>query len=235
LMRVVKAVLFDLDETLINAHVALDAAHRAVAKKLRDYLRESGIDADEATIRLKLGDFDDRMNVETRYDRDKWWPVLLSELGSRRKVSLQIIEELTEIYWSTYSSVSKPYPDAEPTLNYLRQKGYKLGLVTDTDGKPGIKSRRLKHLDFIRLFDVVVISGEDTVHTKPSPEPFLLAASKLGVNTEECAVVGDKPFTDIRGAKAAGMLAIWIRRGDWGIEEPADLVVDSLAKLRKIF
>jgi len=234
-MRGIKAVLFDLDETLIDAPAGLDAAHRAVTRKLRNYLRESGIDADEATIRLKLDDFDDRMNMETKYDRDKWWPVLLSELGLGGKVPRRITEELTGLYWSTYSSVSKPYPDAEPTLNYLKQKGYKLGLVTDTDGKPGIKSKRLKHLDFIGMFDVVVISGEDTVHTKPSPEPFLLAASKLGLNAEECAVVGDKPFTDIRGANADGMQAIWLRRRDWGIEEPADLVVDSLAKLRKIF
>lgn len=235
MMRGIKAVLFDLDETLIDAHIGLDAAHRAVTRKLRDYLRESGIDVDEATIRLKLDDFDDRMNMRTKYDRNEWWPVLLSDLGLRRKVPRRIKEELTGLYWDTYSRASKPYPDAKPTLNYLKQKGYKLGLVTDTDGKPGIKSRRLKNLDFIGIFDVVVISGEDTIHTKPSPEPFLLTASKLGLNTEECAVVGDKPFTDIRGAKAAGMQAIWLRRRDWGTEEPADLVVDSLAKLRKIF
>jgi len=234
-MRGIKAVLFDLDETLIDAPAGSYAAHLAVARRLRDNLRERGIEADEATVRLKLDKFDDRMNMKTKYDRDEWWPVLLFELGLGGKVPRRITEELTGLYWSTYSSVSKPYPDAEPTLNYLKQKGYKLGLVTDTDGKPGIKSKRLKHLDFIGMFDVVVISGEDTVHTKPSPEPFLLAASKLGLNAEECAVVGDKPFTDIRGANAAGMQAIWLRRRDWGIEEPADLVVDSLAKLRKIF
>jgi putative hydrolase of the HAD superfamily len=235
MMHGIKAVLFDLDETLIDAHVGLDAAHHAVTRKLRDYLRESGIDANEATIRLKLDDFDDRMNMETKYDRDRWWPVLFHEFGLRKKVPRRTVEELTELYWSTYANVSEPYPDAEPMLNYLKRKGYKLGLVTDTDGRPGIKGRRLKNLDFIGMFDVVVISGEDTVHTKPSPEPFLLAASKLGLRAEECAVVGDKPFTDIRGAKAAGMQAIWLRRRDWGIEEPADLVVDSLAKLRKIF
>jgi putative hydrolase of the HAD superfamily len=234
-MRGIKVVLFDLDETLIDAPAGLDAAHRAVTRRLRDYLRESGIDADETTIRLKLDDFDDRMNMETKYDRDEWWPVLLSKLGFNGKVPRRITEELTGLYWNKYSKASKPYPDAEPTLNYLKQKGYKLGLITDTDGKPGIKNMRLKHLDFIRVFDVVVISGEDTVHTKPSPEPFLLSASKLGLRAEECAVVGDKPFTDIRGAKAAGMRAIWLRRRNWGIEEPANLVIESLAELRKIF
>lgn len=235
MMRGIKAVLFDLDETLIDAPAGLDAAHEAVARKLRDYLREHGIRADEATIRSKLDEFDDLMNMETKYNRDEWWPVLLRELGLRKKVSRQTIEELTKLYWNTYSNVSGPYPDAVPTLNHLKEKGYRLGLITDTDGKPGIKRKRLKRLDFIGLFDVVVVGGEDTSRTKPSPEPFLLAASKLGLRVEECVVVGDKPFTDIKGAKIAGMRAVWIRRRDWGTEEPADIVVGSLAELRKIF
>jgi len=234
LMRGIKAVLFDLDETLIDAPAGLDAAHRAVARKLRNHLREHGIRADEATIRSKLDEFDNRMNMETKYNRDEWWPVLFHELGLRKKVPRRIVKELTELYWNKYANVSEPYPDAGPTLYYLKEKGYRLGLITDTDGKPGIKSKRLKRLDFIGLFDAVVIGGEDTSQTKPSPEPFLLAASKLGLRAEECAVVGDKPFTDIKGAKAAGMRAIWVKRRDWGIEEPADFIVKSLAELRKI-
>jgi putative hydrolase of the HAD superfamily len=233
-MRGIKAVLFDLDETLIDARAGLDAAHEAVARKLRDHLREHGIRADEATIRSKLDEFDDRMNMETKYNRDDWWPLLLQELGLKKKVPRQTIEGLTKLYWSTYANVSGLYPDAGATLNYLKEKGYRLGLITDTDGRPGIKSKRLKRFDFIGLFDVVVVGGEDTSRTKPSPEPFLLAASKLGLRAEECAVVGDKPFTDIKGAKAAGMRAVWVKRRDWGIEEPADLVVGSLAELRKI-
>jgi putative hydrolase of the HAD superfamily len=234
MMRGIKAVLFDLDETLIDAPAGLAAAHSAVARRLREYLHKHGIRADEATIRSKLDEFDDRMNMETKYNRDEWWPVLFYELGLREKVPLRIIEELTELYWNTYANVSGPYQDTVSTLGYLKEKGYRLSLITDTDGKPGIKSKRLKRLDFIGLFDVVVVGGEDTSRTKPSPEPFLLAASKLGLRAEECAVVGDKPFTDIKGAKAAGMRAVWVKRRDWGIEEPADFIVKSLAELRKI-
>jgi putative hydrolase of the HAD superfamily len=234
-MQGIKAVLFDLDETLIDAPAGLSAAHQAVARKLWDNLREHGVDLDEATVRSRLEEFDDRMNLETRYDRDEWWPALLSELGFRGEVPSRTVEELTKLYWTTYSSASRPYPDAEPTLSYLKEKGYKLGLVTDTDGTPGIKGDRLKRFDFLKIFDVVVIGGEDTRETKPSPEPFLFAASKLGLQAEECAVVGDKPFTDIRGARAAGMRTVWVRRRDWGIEEQADFTVDSLAELCKIF
>jgi putative hydrolase of the HAD superfamily len=234
-MRGIKAVLFDLDETLIDAPAGLSAAHEAVAKKIVNHLRKYGMRVDEAAIRSKLDEFDDRMNLETKYNRDEWWPVLLRELGLKQGAPRRKVEELTEAYWDAYANMSRPYPDAEPTLNYLKGKGYKLGLITDTDGKPGIKSKRLKRLNFVGLFDVVVVGGEDTPKVKPSPEPFLLAASKLGLRAEECAVVGDKPFTDIRGARAANMRAVWLRRRDWGIEEPAEFVVKSLAELKKIF
>lgn len=233
-MREIKAVLFDLDETLTDAPAGLDAAHRAVAKRLRDHLRERGVDVDEAIVRSELDALDDRMNMETRYDRDEWWPVLFAELGLRQKMPRQMIEELTRLYWATYSGADVPYPDAESTLSHLKGKGYKLGLVTDTDGKPGMKGERLKHLDFIWLFDVVLVGGDDTPRTKPSTEPFLLAASKLGLRASDCAFVGDKPFTDIKGAKAAGMQTILVKRRNWGVEERADFTINSLAELRSL-
>ncbi|HDI12831.1 MAG TPA: HAD family hydrolase, partial [Hadesarchaea archaeon] len=51
----------------------------------------------------------------------------------------------------------------------------------------------------------------------------------------ECAVVGDKPFTDIKGGKSAGMLTIWLKRRDWGIEEIPNMMIRSLKDLTNIF
>ena len=229
-----KAVLFDLDETLTDSSSGLEAAHRAVTKRLHKYLRQHGVEVNETTLRSKLNALEDKMNIETKYDRDEWWPELLAELGLKQEMPLQIAEGLTQLYWTTYSNADYPYADAESTLVYLKQKGYKLGLITDTDGKPGIKNRRLERFGFIRLFDVVIISGEDTLRTKPSPEPFLFAASKLGLPASKCVFVGDKPFTDIKGAKAAGMRAVLVKRRDWGIGERADFTVSSLAEIPRI-
>ncbi len=234
MMRGVKAVLFDLDETLIDSPMGLDAAHCALAKRLRGYLRERGIDMDEAALSSKLDDFDDRMNMKTRYNRGEWWPILFAELGLKGDVPQQIVEELTKLYWDTYSAKSPPYPDVRATLEYLKERGYKLGIVSDTDGKPGMKGERLKNLDFMVFFEVVAAGGDDTPKTKPNPESFLLAASRLGVRPAECVVVGDKPFTDIKGGKAAGMRTIWVRRRDWGVEESADFIINSLSELKRI-
>ena len=230
----VKAVLFDLDETLIDAQAGLKATHHAVARRLCQYLARSGTKVSEESIRAKLRALDDRMNVATKYNRDAWWPVLLGEIDAEQKISRSLVKELTRLYWATYAGASEPYPDAEPTLVYLKGKGYKLGLVTDTDGRKGWKKRRTKRFRFAGFFDTIVIGGEDTPHTKPDPESFLLAASKLGLRASECVFVGDKPFTDIEGAKAAGMRTILLKRRDWGIGERADLTISSLAELPRV-
>lgn len=232
LMSGVKAVLFDLDETLIDVQAGLKATHHAVVMRLCEYLARSGIKVTKESVRTKLRTLDDRMNVATKYNRDAWWPVLLGEIDVKQKISRSLVKELTRLYWATYAGASEPYPDAESTLVYLKGKGYKLGLVADTDGRRGWKKRRIKHFRFAVLFDTIVIGGEDTPHTKPDPESFLLAVSNLGLREGECVFVGDKPFTDIKGAKAAGMRTILLKRRDWGICERADFIISSLAELR---
>lgn len=232
-MSNVRAVLFDLDETLIDAPLGLSITHRAIAKRLREHIAQH-ISADEQTLRSKIKALDDRMNLETKYDRDGWWPILLRDLGITEPPSRVFIKELTRLYWKIFIAASRPYPDAEQTLEYLRAKGYKLALVTDTNGVRGMKRRRAERLRLARFFDTIVIGGEDTLYTKPSPEPLLLAASKLGVQPSECVFVGDKPFTDIKAARAAGMRTIRIKRRDWGVEERTDAIVSSLAELRDL-
>lgn len=230
----IRAVLFDLDETLIDVTEGFSAAHRAVAKELAEYLRGAGVEVDEAEIYSKLRVLDDRMNLERRYDRNTWWPALLDELGLRHEMPVRKLEELTLIYWRTFADFSRPYPDAESTLEYLRKRGYRLGVVTDTDGTRGMKGMRVGRLKLIGFFDVVIVSGEDTSHTKPDPEPFLFAAERLNVRPSECVVVGDKPFTDIRGGNSAGMRTVLVRRREWGVSERADFEVSSLSEIREI-
>ncbi|RLG56592.1 MAG: hypothetical protein DRN83_03725 [Hadesarchaea archaeon] len=231
-MEKIKAILFDLDETIINAPVSLAAAQRVVASEVSNFVRGR---INKKEIYLKIRALDDRMNMSGRYNRHEWWPMLLAELGIKKRLPPQDTEKLTKLYWDTFTETTKPYPDAESTLLYLKKKGYKLGLVTDTDGVDGAKRERMKRLELVKLFDVIVVGGEDTPRPKPSPEPFLLAASRLGLNPNECAVVGDKPFTDIKGGKSAGMLTIWLKRRDWGIEEIPNMMIRSLKDLTNIF
>jgi putative hydrolase of the HAD superfamily len=174
------------------------------------------------------------MNREVEYDRDKWWQTIVNNLGVNIVLSKAFIKKLTIAYWHAYARSSKPYRDTSSALRYLKNNGLLLGLLSDTDCLKGMKRWRISKLPFRDLFDAIVIAGEDTVKMKPSPEPYGLMASKLGVSASECLFVGDKPFADIKGAKLAGMKAVLVRRRDWGVDVKADWTIKSLSQLRRI-
>lgn len=231
----IKAIFFDLDETLINAPAGLKAAHKAVVRKLIDYFPSELSNRSTKSLCERLRKLDDRMNIQTHYNRDEWWSKFLEELGIDRKLGSSQIRELTQTYWNTYIQAAKPYDETEPVLEYLKGKGLALGVITDTDEYKTPKKRRISELEFSGLLDVIVVSGEDTEQTKPDPEPFELAAQQLNMEPSECAMVGDKPFTDISGARSAGMKTILLKRRDWGEKGEPDLILYSLGELLKIF
>lgn len=231
----VKAILFDLDETLIDAPTGLKAAHKAVVEKIIDYFPTELSNHDIEVLRQKLLKLDDEMNLQTHYDRDKWWPEFLDRIRVDHELKSSQIKELSQIYWSTYIQTAKPYENAKPVLEYLRKRDLALGIVTDTDSSGKSKKHRIAKLDFTNYLDVIIVGGEDTEQTKPSPEPFKLAAKRLSLKPSECVMVGDKPFTDIKGAKTVGMKTILLERREWDSGEEPDITMNSLEELRGLF
>ncbi|KPV63575.1 MAG: putative HAD-hydrolase [Candidatus Bathyarchaeota archaeon BA1] len=229
----VDAVLFDLDETLIDSFKGQQAAHIEVSKMLISSLKLRGIQVNFQDLLRQVSDFDDEMEVKLIRERDNWWPTLFRMLGGRR-LSKKTAQRLTKAYWTAYANNSPPYEDAIPTLEYLRSKGYKIGLVTDTDGTPGMKRWRVALTGLEKYVDAVVVGGEDIMERKPSPELFLLAARRLGAPAERCLMVGDKAFVDIKGAIAAGMKAILIHRREWDIPLKPHHTIHRLAELRSL-
>lgn len=229
----IKAVLFDLDETLTDAQRGAMVAHRAVIDRLMEFLRARGDEVDRQRIETELEQIERKKQVRREYDRDKWWSELIERVGLRPLEPAQL-KELTEIYWNRYSVSNTPFPDAEPLLIYLKRKGYKLGMVTDTDGTPGRKLGRIKNFPLMKYFDAVIVAGEETPLPKPDPAPFLQISSRLGVKPEECVMVGDKPYTDVRGGKRAGIRTIRVFRRKWHDEEEADFTVKSLSEIMEL-
>lgn len=230
----VASVLFDLDDTLIDSARGKAIAEARVSEMLFNYLHSQRINIDRKRLLHEILRLDREMNRKRLYNRSSWWQILLLRLGLEVVLPQSLTSEVTREYWHNYGNWSLLFPDTMSTLEALLEKGYLLGLVTDTDGTPGLKRCRISLLSFRRIFNVVVIAGDDTAETKPSLTPFRLAASRLGLTCAECVFVGDKPFTDIRGARRAGMKSILIRRGTWKSEEPPDFTIDSLTELCRI-
>jgi HAD superfamily hydrolase (TIGR01549 family) len=121
------------------------------------------------------------------------------------------------------------YPDALPTLERLRELGYRLAILAN---QPAQRTAELTALG-VRA-DVMAMSGELGIH-KPALEFFSRAADLMSAEPADIAYVGDRLDNDVRPAAAAGMRAVWLRRGAWGVivrgdPPPGTLVVGSLTE-----
>ena len=117
------------------------------------------------------------------------------------------------------------YADALPCLERLRGAGYFVGAVGNT-------GRATE--DVLRPYVDFVGSSARWGIEKPSREFFSRLVSECGRPPEEIAYVGDRVDNDVEPARAAGLVAVHVRRGPWGyLQRPsaADIRVDSLAEL----
>lgn len=112
---------------------------------------------------------------------------------------------------------------------------YPMAVVSARDEKSTL--RFLEQFDLCKYFDVI-ITGLSAPHTKPYPDPILLAAQKMGVHPAQCLMIGDTTV-DIRAGKAAGAQAVGVLCG-FGEEDElrqlgADLILRSTSELTEIF
>jgi FMN phosphatase YigB (HAD superfamily) len=124
------------------------------------------------------------------------------------------------------------YPDALPALDALRELGFRLAIIAN---QPGIRAAELRE---IGVEAEVMAMSESLGVAKPEPAFFARSLALMGEpRPADVAYVGDRVDNDVEPAAAAGMRAVWLRRGPWGvIQAPppagvASLVVDSLAEL----
>lgn len=124
------------------------------------------------------------------------------------------------------------YPDALDCLRALAADGYRLGVAANQP----VEAARIVRSFGIPL-ELVGMSDEWGVH-KPDPAFFTRIATELALPPASIAYVGDRLDNDVRPAKAAGMTAVFVRRGPWawiqaGRTRPpeADVVVEDLAAL----
>lgn len=125
-------------------------------------------------------------------------------------------------------------PGVEEML--VKMKGrYPMSIVSARDAKSTM--RFLTQFDLGKYFDVIM-TGQSAPHTKPYPDPILLAAQKMGVKPEECVMIGDTTV-DIRAGKTAGAQTIGVLCG-FGEEEElrqlgADLILKTTSDLTELF
>lgn len=189
----IKAVLFDFDDTLGNRE---QYTHKTYCRKVD----ETAPDLDPWTREMVIQEcliYEQHGNVHKTYVRDR----------VKERFGIDFGDDFTQ-YWKDHQWESVVvYDDAKDTLEQLKQRGYRVGIITNGDAFG--QRRKVEHSGIMDLLDVLVISGEEHVD-KPDPAIFEIAAKRLGLACEECAFVGDMMRNDIYGAHMAGMFPVWI-------------------------
>jgi HAD superfamily hydrolase (TIGR01509 family) len=191
------AILLDLDGTLIDSvyeHVLAWAAA----------LRSVGIVVPNWKIHRRIG-----MNGKSMV------PQLLREPEvNRRTVKVGPLEEKHDAAFSKAVRNIRLLPGARELLRHLRQSSIRWAIATTGDRKQ--TTRLLRDLKIPP--HTVVITGDDVIKAKPSPDVFVLAAKRLGVPIENCIVVGDSPW-DMLAAGRQRALGVGLLSGGYSKAE----------------
>jgi putative hydrolase of the HAD superfamily len=188
----IRAVLFDLEETLIDRRSSLIEflkAQREGNEHLHEVERPTYIESF-----LALDDYG-RIGHMVAYQK------LVKDLGLGCAA-----EGLIADYEERLPAFARLFPHVLTALKGLKDRGLKLGVVTN--GPAPMHARMVERLSLAPLMDATVF-GDGNLR-KPDPAIFRHAATRLNVAPEECAFVGDSPIVDIVGAHRAGMKPVWI-------------------------
>ena len=215
-----KAVIFDLDNTLVDFMLmkkqAIDAAINA--------MRDAGLKLSADEIRQRIDQIYKERGIEFQSVFDE---LLYREFS---KVDHKILSAGVIAYRRAREAALVPYPHITMTLIKLSKMQLKLGVVSDAPGKEAWL--RLCYLNFHHLFDAVV-TFDDTGMRKPNPEPFRKVLEMLQIEPGEALMVGDWAERDVLGAAQVGMKTVFARYGNtFGTETSnANYDIDDITQL----
>lgn len=217
--RMADAVLFDLDETLLDRTASLRAFLQDQFSRYAPQL--AGVDY--AAWETRFLELDARGSVP----KSKVYPALLHECGGDPNAAQAMIAD----YAANCARHARPFEGMADLLDALRSRAKRLAIVTN--GESAFQRAHIDALGLTPWMDAVLVSDEEGLR-KPDTEIFLRAAARLGVAPDRCLFVGDNPAADVLGAAAVGMRTVWFGAGQtWPAHLPTNPgpTIDALAEL----
>jgi HAD superfamily hydrolase (TIGR01549 family) len=232
----IKVILFDFGQTLINSADGFRAAEKEAQTKIFSDLTVSSWEAFLSSYR-EIRKESHEMSI---FSRKTIWLKTYKHYG--KKPDLNLLEKWEDDYWEKVRSETKPFLETEQVLKTL-SSSYRLAMITNTQGQKISKKHRINEYPEIeRFFELIIVAGESGVPPKPDPAPFLLCLNRLGIERSEAVYVGDDWRIDICGAKNAGIQPIWIQHHSvhrsWPTAEtsvPIITTLEFLLNMKSIF
>lgn len=191
-----QAVIFDLDGTLINNRASFAKAYQALCARHSELFAPDDIKTEECMIHF----------YNTKH-REESYRTLTERLAP---LPLPPQTELIDEWGMIYVGNAVCLPDAVETLEYLKARGYRIGLLTNGDSAR--QWAKIHSSGLFPYFDHITVSG-DHPFEKPDPAIYRLSLEGLGITAKQALFVGDTPSTDIDGARNARIDSLWLTNG----------------------
>ncbi|WP_088090467.1 HAD family hydrolase [Bacillus sp. OV166] len=211
----IKAVIFDLDGTLLNR----DESVKMLINSQYDRLNKLVGHIPKEKYVTRFIELDNRGYV--------WKDKVYQQLVNEFEITEITWEELLQDYISQFKNNCIPFPNLVSMLEELRSNNLVLGMITN--GKGQFQMDNIKALGIKKYFETILVS-EWEGKKKPDPQIFKRALDQLNVLPNESLFVGDHPDNDVKAAQNVGMKGIWKKDFQWNNVE-ADFIVNDLAEL----
>jgi putative hydrolase of the HAD superfamily len=215
LVEMIKAVIFDLDGTLLNRDASVEAFINSQYERLNNCLGH--IPKEKFTS--SFIDLDCRGYV--------WKDKVYQQMINKFKITERTWEKFLQDYLEHFKESCIAFPNLNSMLEGLKRKSIRLGMITNGKGK--FQMDNINALNIREYFDVILVSECEGIK-KPNPEIFNRALEKLNVLPNQCLFVGDHPINDVKASQAVGMISIWKKDFQW-TKVKADFIIDDLAEL----
>ncbi len=211
----IKAVLFDLDGTLLDR----DASVKKFIDGQYERLADSVGHISKADYISRFIELDARGYV--------WKDTVYQQMVNEFNITKIHWEDLLKDYIEEFKYSCVPFQNLIKMLDELKGRSLKLGVITNGRGK--FQMDNIKALGIDKYFDTILVSEWEGLK-KPDRRIFEKALQELNLPASQAMFIGDHPENDVKASIKMGMIGVWKRDDQWSMVE-ADYIVNDLIEI----
>jgi putative hydrolase of the HAD superfamily len=217
-MNTTRAIIFDLDETLINRHETMRLFLTEQHQRFTELKHCDATTFAATCLKFQENGYANKLDAFTK-------ACIFLEIPDAK-----LPKALFADFKTHYGKKVAAFDGAEDLIRALQQD-FTLGLVTN--GRTVGQMAKLESVGLTSFFSAILIS-ESHGTKKPDHSIFIACLEALGVTAQEAIFIGDNPSADIKPAEELGMFTVWMRNDNF--EEPSncDAVADDVKDLPEI-
>ncbi len=205
----IKALLFDLGQTLVNSADGFRMAEKIAKDRIFADMDSAPNGPDWDQFLQQYRKIRKASHKRSDFSRLAIWQTVYQQFGF--ETDRKQLEQWEIDYWELIKAQTVPFPETVQVLQTLVAR-FRLAIITNTQGQKSTGNHRIALFPQLeKFFKVIIVAGESGIPPKPDPEPFRLCLQKLNVAAKEAVFIGDDWRIDICGAQNVGIRPVWLQ------------------------